>query len=54
MFWSRKNKKDEYILELKNALRQSVDNSLKILRSESVRNFDEFISYTEHLLNKNI
>ena len=54
MFWNKKTNKDEYILELQNALRQSVDNSFRILRNESIRNFDEFISYVEHLLDRKI
>jgi len=38
--------------ELKDTLKRSIEISIKILRSESVRNFDEFVSYTEHLINK--
>ena len=46
--------KDEIIKELKEALIRSVEISLKILRQEPVRNFDEFIVYTNFLINKKI
>jgi len=46
--------KDETIKELKEALIRSVKISLKILRQEPVRNFDEFIVYTNSLINKKV
>ena len=44
--------KDEIIKELKDALARSTEISLKILRQDPVRNFDEFLIYTNSLINK--
>ena len=40
--------------ELKDALQRSLDISLRILRNQSVTNFDEFVCYVDHLINKNM